>query len=239
MDYSRPELADRLAADYVSGTLRGPARRRFESLLVAHPGLREAMRRWQDRLMPLTGVVDPVPPSAQVWAAIEARIDPGATTRPSTQRWWHQLNVWRALATLATTAALIMGLALTQPGPAVPPIVVVLSAAASPASSATGAGSPVIPASFVASISGDGRSMVTRPLTEVPLEANRALELWALPRSGPPRSLGVISPSQATVVQRQELLRGTQAFAVTVEPARDAPHQAPTGPVVYLGKLVL
>ena len=235
MDYSRPDLADRLAADYVSGTLRGPARHRFESLLVAHPALREAVRRWQDRLMPLTGVIDPVPPSARVWAAIEARIDPTTARRPSAQPWWQQLNVWRAVATLATTAALIMGLALTQPGPAVPPIVVVLSASGTPA----GAASPVIPASFVASISGDGRSMVTRPLTEVPLEANRALELWALPRSGPPRSLGVISPNQATVVQRQELLKGTKAFAVTLEPAQDAPHQAPTGPVVYLGKLVL
>ena len=29
MDYSHPDLADRLAADYVTGTLRGPARRRF------------------------------------------------------------------------------------------------------------------------------------------------------------------------------------------------------------------
>jgi len=54
MDYSRPELADRLAADYVAGTLRGPARRRFEALLPAHPLLRAAVRGWQDRLMPLT-----------------------------------------------------------------------------------------------------------------------------------------------------------------------------------------
>ena len=40
MDYGRPELAERLAAAYAAGTLRGPARRRFDALLPAHPALR-------------------------------------------------------------------------------------------------------------------------------------------------------------------------------------------------------
>ena len=38
MDYSRPDLADRLAAEYVAGTLRGPARRRFESAAAGASG---------------------------------------------------------------------------------------------------------------------------------------------------------------------------------------------------------
>ena len=50
MDYSRPELADRLAAEYVLGTLRGPARRRFEALVPAHPALSRAMLDWQRRV---------------------------------------------------------------------------------------------------------------------------------------------------------------------------------------------
>ena len=44
MDYSRPQLADRLAAEYASGVMRGAARRRFEALLPAHPSLRSAVR---------------------------------------------------------------------------------------------------------------------------------------------------------------------------------------------------
>ena len=59
MDYSRPDLADRLAADYVAGTLRGRARRRFEALLPAHANLRAATRAWQERLMPLTATIAP------------------------------------------------------------------------------------------------------------------------------------------------------------------------------------
>ena len=54
MDYSRPELADRLAADYVAGTLRGPARRRFEALLPGSAPAVQAVREWEARVAGLT-----------------------------------------------------------------------------------------------------------------------------------------------------------------------------------------
>ena len=42
MDYGKPDRADALGAQYVAGTLRGAARRRFEALLPGHPALRAA-----------------------------------------------------------------------------------------------------------------------------------------------------------------------------------------------------
>jgi len=238
VDYSRPELADALAADYVSGALRGGARRRFESLLPAHAALRGAVRGWEGRLMPLTGVLAPVRPSPAVWARIEARIHGGPTVpEPSPPAgWWRQLAFWRGLSAIAGAAALSLGVMLASPGPVQPPIVVVLSAATPAPGSAAGS---VLPASFVASISGDGRSMVTRPLVNVSLEANRALELWAVPTSGAPRSLGLISADKATVVQRGKVLDGTAALAVSLEPAGGSTTGAPSGPVLFVGKLVL
>ena len=234
MDYSRPELADRLAADYVTGTLRGPARRRFEALLPAHANLRAAVQAWHEQLMPLTASIPPVQPPPQVWKRIEARISRGrpvAAKQPD-PRWWGQLAFWRGLSAFATVASVSLGLLLASPEPSRPPVIVVLNAAGA-------ADSGVVPASFIASISGDGRAMVTKPLLNVSVEANRALELWAVPPSGAPRSLGLISAAGATVVKRGKLLDGTAALAVSLEPTGGSPTGAPTGPILFVGKLVL
>ena len=66
MNYVRPEVADRLASEYVLGTLQGGARRRFEALLPAHPMLRQAVTRWNDRLQPLAQAIPPLAPSPAV-----------------------------------------------------------------------------------------------------------------------------------------------------------------------------
>ncbi len=230
MDYSRPELADRLAADYVAGTLRGAAQRRFEALLPAHPSLQRAVRDWQGRLMPLTLGIAPQTPPPHVWQRIESRINGAAVQAPVALPWWGRLSFWRGLSALATVAALSLSVLLANPDPAQPPLVVVLSSAA-PASEGP------VTASFVASISGDGRAVVTKPLRGVSLEPNRVLELWALPASGAPRSLGLISASGASVVQKNKVQPGTAALAVSLEPTGGSTTGAPTGPVLFVGKL--
>jgi anti-sigma-K factor RskA len=236
MDYSRPELADRLAADYVAGTLRGPARRRFETLLPAHPVLRRAVQQWQARLLPLTVSVVPKTPPAAVWQRIEARIGGAAPAAARAPRWWQQLAVWRGISALATVAVVSLAVLLASPGPAAPPMVVVLSPATPPQGTPAGG---VVPASFVASISGDGRAVVTRPLVNVDVEANRSLELWAVPPSGAPRSLGLISAQASTVVKKGKVPQGTAALAVSLEPSGGSTTGAPTGPILYVGKLTL
>lgn len=232
MDYSRPELVDRLAAAYVAGTLRGAARRRFVALMRVHPALRRAVREWETGLMPLTAAVEPVSPPPRVWQAIERRIAPLRAPAAMTVSWWGRLAVWRALTGVATLVAVTLAVLLAVPPPAQPPIVVVLS----PAGAVTGQGG-LAPASFVASISADGRALVTRPVQQVSLQADRALELWAVPPQGAPRSLGLISAQAATVVQRGRVLDNTAAFAVSLEPPGGSPTGAPTGPILYVGKL--
>lgn len=237
MDYGNAELADRLAADFAAGTLRGAARRRFESLLPAHPTLRTALLAWQERLMPLTSIIPPEEPPARVWKVIETRLfgnpqlEAGAAgaARPS------GLGFWRGLASFASIAAIGLALLLANPRAALPPVIVVLAA--------TGVGdvgsAKSTSASFVASISGDGQTLVTRPLVNVSVKADRSLQLWAIPTGGSPRSLGLISARGDTLAVKGKALQGADSLAVSLEPPGGSPTGQPTGPVLYAGKFSL
>lgn len=239
MDYSRPERADRLAAEYVLGTLRGPARRRFEALLPAHPALRRAVSQWEERLVLLATREPGVEPSPQVWQRIEERLfqgpavpaaAAGTAARPG---FWQGLALWRGISALTVTAVLAL-LVLPQPVPEPqPPVVIVLQANPEVAQAAQAALG--VQASFVASVSADGRALVLRPLGDLALPPQRALELWAVPPQGAPRSLGLVRASGSTTVLRAQLLQDVAAFAVSVEPAGGSPTGAPTGPIVSVG----
>jgi anti-sigma-K factor RskA len=235
VDYAKPELADALAAQYVAGTLRGRARHRFEVLLGAHAALRGAVRRWQDRLIPLTAVLAPQSPPLRVWQGVERTLWPQlAAAEPPP--WWQRLAFWRGASGAASVAALVLAVLLSLPTVQAPPIIVVLQGTGDAAQ---------LPGSFVASFSADGSALVTRPLTPVALQNDRVLELWAVPPQGAPRSLGLISSNGVTVISRDKLPQrvleaaNTSALAVSVEPPGGSPTGAPTGPVVFAGKLTL
>ena len=66
MNYEQAELLDRLAAEYVLGTLRGAARRRFARLCAQSAAARGALYRWEDRWTQLSRTLPPVQPAARV-----------------------------------------------------------------------------------------------------------------------------------------------------------------------------
>ncbi len=111
MNYDRPDLLDRLAAEYVLGTLRGRARRRFNQLQRELPAARDAVAAWEARLNPLSSVVPATAPPGRVWDAIAARTD-AKSQAPSTPRRWAWLKP--ALG-FAVGAALSLGLVQLVP----------------------------------------------------------------------------------------------------------------------------
>ncbi|MBL8260695.1 MAG: hypothetical protein JNM60_12870 [Candidatus Competibacteraceae bacterium] len=114
MNYSHSLWRDRLAAEYVLGTLRGLARRRFERLLPAHPVLRRAVADWEGQINRLAANSTPEPPPPEVWNALQRRLF-AAEPRPS---WWNSLTFWRGMAAagvLAAVVALAPKLAVSPP----------------------------------------------------------------------------------------------------------------------------
>ncbi|HTJ97300.1 MAG TPA: hypothetical protein VL381_07505, partial [Rhodocyclaceae bacterium] len=81
MNYNKPELLDRLAAEYVLGTLQGPARRRFEKLKATLPATATSVREWEQRTARLADPVPAVAPSPQLWHKIESRLSFAAEKR--------------------------------------------------------------------------------------------------------------------------------------------------------------
>ena len=59
MKPDNPEVIDRLASEYALGTLRGPARRRFERWRANTPFVDQRCRFWEERLMHLAKDLKP------------------------------------------------------------------------------------------------------------------------------------------------------------------------------------
>ena len=217
------ELPDRLAAEYVLGTLTGGARRRFEALLPAHPALRQAVAGWEKRLLPMALAAEPVQPAQRTWSDIEDKL---GWTRPAAQASSLRLRLWQAFAAVATVAAVVLGTTQHSPMPTEAPMIVVLHATKGTET-------------LVAGLSPDRQQLTIQPLQKVALTSDQSLELWALKKVGPPASLGLIASDKLTALSKKTLPKDTKGLAVSLEPLGGSPTGAPTGPVLFVGELTL
>jgi anti-sigma-K factor RskA len=226
MNPRAPGRADALAAQYVLGTLRGRARARFERMARADPALGDAIRQWEERLVPLAEQLPPVRPPARVWQAILKRIrGSGANTRSAL---WSNLGLWRGLALAGLAAAFVLAVALFTPAPERPEGTLVAVLAAQDAK-----------ATLVASADRFGRYLTIKAISRIDVPADRSLQLWMLPSAGNPQSLGVIDTTTAARIAlsapADEALRNIPNLAVSLEPRGGSPTGQPTGPVLYTG----
>ena len=231
MNYDRPELLDRLAADYAVGVMRGGARTRFEKLCARLPAAQKARRLWEDTLMPLASQLAPVTPSAGVWPrilrSIEAAegaipVDP-APSRRSFRPWG-----LAAAATLAAIAVLV-GRTLLWNTPAWQTVAMLAPADAAPL--------------WKLERDASASYLHIETVGSVAVAPSKSYELWVLPKgSGNPVSLGLLPQSgvvkrSLTAAQRDFLLAGAKV-AVSLEPAGGSVTGAPTGPIVIVVPIV-
>ena len=222
-------LREALAAQYVLGTLRGAARRRFERNLAVDQLLRTRVQAWQERLAPLDGSITPVEPPARVWRSVEARLRPG---RPAAPAWWDNLRFWRAAALASFLAAAVLAVSLSVLLPREPQMMVVVMSDQSE--------QPAMTVSWHTDDRGEKRLRI-RVLGHAEMAPDTAWELWALPAEGAkPVSLGLISTHETQTMmlppRLAEMIDTAQGMAMSVEPKGGSPTGQPTGPVLYQGR---
>jgi anti-sigma-K factor RskA len=95
---------------------------------------------------------------------------------------------------------------------------------------------------FLVSVNVDKRTLTVRPVA-AKHEAGHSHELWIVHDSlGAPRSLGVLDDANVkqgpTLAAYQPAVIEQATFAVSLEPEGGSPTGAPTGPIVFAGKLI-
>ncbi len=231
MNYDRPGLLDRLAAEYVFGTMTGPVRRRFERLRLTVPSAEAAAVAWESRSAGLALAVPPAMPSPGLWNAIDwSTGGAGAETVAKPGAWW----TW-----IAPVAGLVFGVVATVgvvrmlPSAAVPVDEIVQARGTLPASyvgiltDASGA------AVAIASSTRHGRTMSLKVLKPIEAPPGKLLQLWALPKDGEPFPLGVVPREGKAAFEMadtsERLLAGVPRLAVSAESAPVGPGSTPDG----------
>jgi anti-sigma-K factor RskA len=227
MNYTDPQLRERLAGEYVLGTMPRGARLRFERLMRADATFAAEVATWEARLAPLDAVTPPLPPPARVWQNVERRIAAERPRGAPAQPWRAGLAFWRGFATVAAAscAALLLYI-LVAPAPPAPIVVAVL---------ADKSGKP----GWIA-VSGPRRGEVSvSPVGNIGGDVEHSFELWGIAGAGP-HPLGLLrpQPADALLVTAAELPPPGGALAVSREPSGGSPTGAPTGPVLYQGKVL-
>ena len=196
MNYNRADLLDRLASEYVLGTLHGAARRRFDKLLIESVAARAAVQAWEQRLALLANAIPPVSPPAHVWTAIEARVRSAvastAMTHGAQGSWWSRL--WKPALGFAFGAALTFALVQLMPGAFVSLDGLAQREQALPQSYvgllSDREGLPTL----LISSTRHGTRVTVKSLRPVTVPAGKVAQVWALPKEGAAFPIGVAVP---------------------------------------------
>lgn len=241
------EERDLLAAEYSLGLLEGAELEAARTRIGADPTFADAVEAWDRRLAPLFEGVAEVAPPAHLWPRIEQSIAARQTGEPEAPGGDNVLlfrrreRMWRGIAggmtALAAALALVLGLRIAQPDapvPQAPPQEAPAPTLVASVTSEDGA------ATLAVAFAPDRRTLLVTP-TRIQPAAGHDHELWLIPASGTPVSLGLVRADTPQRVQVPESLSGAVAPAATValsvEPTGGSPTGLPTGPVIATGAL--
>lgn len=225
-----PELADRIAAAYGLGTLRGGARRRFETQARQSPALRALAIVWQERFAAMTELQRNEVPSPNVWKRIRIELD--RQREAQAMRVSRASSGWRGFA-LAGAFAAVVGITTSvalfsqlRASPEIRYVAVLSDDKSAP--------------SVLVTFDPKHNTLTLKRVGDFNEGSTKSLQLWALPPGGTPRSLGVLPTSAVVQLPAAESqVRAVPALAISLEPKGGVPgDKGPTGPVLFKGALL-
>jgi len=226
-------LREQLAAAYVLGTLRGAARRRFETLLAGSAQLDADVEAWRGRLNPLAEFAGQQTPPEHVWQQLERQLNLSGTDRQRTKSFWREiaesLNFWRGLGLIssAVAAVLVVMLVMKPAGDAMPApsmVAMLVNDKAQPN------------LMLVADLK--HHRLTAKILATQTVASDQSLQLWAIPKRGSPKSLGLLAKNGSISLPLPEYATGQEiaVLAVSLEPLHGSPDpNGPSGPVLFTG----
>jgi anti-sigma-K factor RskA len=211
------ELVDRLAGEYVLGTLRGRARRRFERWLLS-PQVGAIVKSWEERLAGFEPELRGVTPPASAWRGIEDRLELRKLARAPARR-------WLAIAASIFVVGLVAFFGLHQFGGKPPAGLAATQQAFIEADPQT--------IYWRVEILGANQELNLHVRAVHDLPPGKSHELWVIPVSGgAPVSLGLLPHTgdhhRVLSAAQRAALAGATTLAVSLEPQGGSPTGAPT-----------
>ena len=239
-----PTGDEMLAAELSLGLLEDQEHAAARARQEREPAFGRMVAEWDERFAAFLDEVAPVVPDAGLWDRIRAELDAQANVTPIVDARRRGTTFWRAYSVAITGVAaallLAIGLDRTRDAPVAP---APAPAPAPPAETRTLVASLASedgPTRLVVSYQSGMRSLLVTP-AGLTAAADRAYQLWLIPPSGTPRSLGLVDaggPQRVPVAPPLlGAFDGNATLAVSVEPVGGSPTGQPTGPVILSGPL--
>lgn len=230
MNYQSDDLKNSLAAEYVLGTLRGPARQRFQKLMMQQSSISDATLMWEQHLNVLGQKLPPVTPDVAVWKGIEKKLGFMADTNQSNVVSINnnKPRFWQSMTGLASAAAIVLAVLLLSFEPVQAPDAQQLALVNNEQTE------------LLWALEINAKSIDVRATQSLVAKASADYELWIVAEDGrAPISLGLLPKSGKLTLPKPQLFDEIKiaALAVSLEPLGGSPNGSPTE-VLYTSKLV-
>ena len=227
MNYDNQELIDMLAAEYVLGTLKGSARKRFQRLMLSSTKVREATWIWEQHLNNLASSIKSVPPDSHVWDVISKRIS-HQTVPEQSKVITPKASIWRAWSLIATAASIVLALIIWQP------------------QTPQQASGPIAlfkdeSKQSLWFINVDDKQLTVRASQQLVPRNDKDYELWMILKGQEtPISLGILPKNGVIALDKNSRFKAQDIalLAVSLEPLGGSPNGLPTE-VLYTTELVI